>query len=416
MTQQADVRDDIDVLYVGFVLGHGGDAVQMLDLAAEVAARGLRVRIVVPDLPTTRIFAERVADLGLDCVRSPWVRADARGARQNVIHLLRLFRENRAKLYHLHTGDVCLPRLVLLAMSLLDVRPVIVTIQSPYETIKPGDARARYWAHSAASQLCRVICPSEHSYNTQLAYGLPPETLKVIHNSVNIGRFANGEPKNAREALQLDSSRKLIVFSSRLEAQKRPQDAVRAFNTVAGAYPDADLVFVGEGSLEAETDLLVESLGLAGRVHFAGYRQNVEDWLAAADVWILPTESENFSLAVLEALAAGCVVVSTVCPGNDEILVHLENSLLSQVGDTAAMGKNLDLALSDRRLAERLQSAARETARGYSLEAMVNHYAECYNESLGVPGGGNETEVHVLSAAVPANAAGGGEHADSTNE
>ena len=68
-------------------------------------------------------------------------------------------------------------------------------------------------------------------------------------------------------------------------------------------------------------------------MRLAGYQTNVADWLAAATVWLLPTERENFSVAVLEALAAGCAVLSTTCPGNDEVLTDRENRGLFPVGD-----------------------------------------------------------------------------------
>ena len=65
----------------------------------------------------------------------------------------------------------------------------------------------------------------------------------------------------------------------------------------------------------------------ADRVRLVGYQTNVPDWLAAATVWILPTERENFSVAALEAMAAGCAVASTICPGNAEVLLDGVNSL-----------------------------------------------------------------------------------------
>ena len=183
--------DEIDVLYVGFVLGHGGDAVDGR-LAADISRRGLRVRIIVPEIPTTLVAERRAKNLGVEPIRSPLVRADAHSSRQNLVHLLRMFRDNRARLYHLHTGDVCLPRLALLAMGLLDIRPVVVTTHSPYSTLGKGDARARHWAHAAARQLDRVVCPSVHSRRLQMDYGISPDKVITIRNSVDLDYYASG--------------------------------------------------------------------------------------------------------------------------------------------------------------------------------------------------------------------------------
>jgi glycosyltransferase involved in cell wall biosynthesis len=80
-------------------------------------------------------------------------------------------------------------------------------------------------------------------------------------------------------------------------------------------------------------------------------------------VWLLPTEAENFSLAVLEALAAGCAIVSTPCRGNDEVLVHDQNALLAPVGDVDALAGCLRCLLADRARRERLRDGARRTSR-----------------------------------------------------
>jgi glycosyltransferase involved in cell wall biosynthesis len=386
MTLENSKLGETDIVYVGFVLGHGGDAVQMLDLARGMSDRGLRVKIVVPEMPSTESFAERAASLGVHVVRTPYIKADAHSSRQNLLHLIRLFREHPARVYHIHTGDVCLPRLVPVALNLLQVSKVIVTVHSPYDSLTPGDARARYWAYTANRQLFRVVCPSAHSRATQLTFGLQSDKVQVIYNSVDTDRFSNGVAQNARNILGFGSERRIILFSSRLEGQKRPLEAVRAFSKIAAANPDVDLVFVGRGALEPDARALAESLGLKDRVHFAGFQQNVHDWLAAASIWILPTESENFSLAVLEALAAGCPMVTTNCPGNDEVLVNEENALMVEVGDVDAMVNGLSRILSDEAFSRGLSENARKTGERFALSRMIDQYAVCYNECLGVAG------------------------------
>jgi len=373
----------LDILYAGFVLGHGGDAIQMVELAAEIGRRGLQTRILVPELPTTLVVEERARSLGLDLVRTPWIRADATSSRQNLIHLLRAFRDNRASLYHLHTGDVCLPRLALLAIGLLDLKPVVVTTHSPYATMALRSARARHWSHASRHQLDRIICPSDHSRRLQVDYGVPPEKVMTIRNSVDLEHYAGGDAGAAYESLGIDRGRRLILFTSRLDAQKRPRDAIRSFACIAGDFPDTDLVLAGCGAEESRLRELAAAERLSDRVHFPGFQKNVPDWLAAASAWIFPTESENFSLSLLEALAAGCPIVSTECQGNDEVLVNERNALTCQVGDVSAMADGLRRILSDSALARRLSAEARETVSTYSVSHMVDRYARCYNECLG---------------------------------
>jgi glycosyltransferase involved in cell wall biosynthesis len=369
-----------DILYVGLVTGNGGDAVQMLELASGMAARGPKVRIVVPSVETTLLFAQQCRERGIPVERTSRLRVDILGARQNPLDVVQLFRSHRAGILHLHTGNDCLPRTVLLAMGLLRLPRAFVTVHSPYTSLTEGDARARAWATAAPRRFRTIICPSERSLKAQLRYGLPVELLKCIKNGVDVERFATGNGLRIRTELGLGPETPLIVFTSRLDPQKRPLDVIEAFSRVAADFPEAQLALVGTGALEQEAKIAVERAGLASRVHFPGYRTDVRDWLAAATLWTMPTESENFSIAIIEALAAGCPVLTTWCSGNDEILVDDHNALTFAVGDVNAMTQGLRRLLSSPDLRARLTSAARLTAQEYTLDRMVAAYVGCYTQ------------------------------------
>lgn len=371
-----------ELLYIGFMLGHGGDALQMLDLAAGMAARGHRVRAIVPELETSRKFPDLCQARGVLGERSPLLRADAQGARQNPLDLLRFFaRHRRAPLVHLHTGDSCLPRQALLAMGLLRYPRVFVTVHSPYSTLQPGDERARFWADAVARQCHVVACPSRRSRALQIGYGLPPERVETVPNGIDITRYRGGDPSVARKTLGVGPDTPLVVFTSRLDPQKRPGDALSAFARIAAQIPEALLVFVGRGEQEDALKAQAAQAGLGERVRFAGYQTNVPDWLAAATVWTLPTESENFSLAILEALAAGCPMVSTFCPGNDEVLEDGDNALTVGVGDVDALAAGMQRLLCDSGLRQKLREGAARTIVNYGVDQMVDRYATLYRRA-----------------------------------
>ena len=374
----------MDILYIGFCAGHGGDAVQMLELAAGMVARGKRVRIVVPANRTTVDFAERGSERGVPVERSPLLcnLSNATAFPQNLLDLIRLFRSHRAGLIHFHTADVCLQRRIPLVMGLLRLPRAFVTIQSPYDNLQPGDARANAWANAVRSHFHRVICPSGHSLQTQIRFGVPPDRVLHIPNGVDVERYHGGDGMRIRHELGLDAHVPLAVFTSRLEAQKRPMDALEGFARLKPEVPAAHLAFVGAGSLEGELRRYVATEGLADCVHFAGHRADVPDWLAAATVWLLPTETENFSLSVLEALAAGCPILSTLCPGNDEVLVVGENALIHPIGDVEALVDGLRRLISDDGMRSRLSRNARKTAEGFTMERTVERYASCYEERV----------------------------------
>ena len=121
---------------------------------------------------------------------------------------------------------------------------------------------------------------------------------------------------------------------------------------------------------------------LSDRVHVMGHREDVPDWLAASTVWMLPTERENFSLAVLEALAAGCAILSTPCSGNDEVLADGVNALVHPVGDVAVARAHLRTLLSDPELRTLLSINARATASHYGVARMAARYRAVYEAAL----------------------------------
>jgi len=371
-----------DIIFIGFVLGHGGDAAQMLELAAGMQSRGKRVKVVVPDLPTTQLFAQQGLARGVEVVRTPLIRADPVAPRQVPADLIRLFCSNPAKLLHLHTGDFCLSRTVPRVMGDLNIPPdkVVVTVHSPYDTLTPEHERAVAWAQAAGQRIRYIVCPSQHAIRTQLKYGVPERNLAHIPNGINTALFRSGDGARIRSELKIGQHEPLIVITSRLDSQKRPLDALASFERIASDIP-AHLAFVGLGSLEADLRSKIHATGLSHRVHLMGHRDDVPDWLAAATVWVLPTEAENFSLAVLEALAAGCPIVSTLCKGNNEVLVADKNALIHDVGDVDGIASALRRVLSEPDLRDRLSANAAVTSSKYGVDQMVDRYAALY-ESL----------------------------------
>jgi glycosyltransferase involved in cell wall biosynthesis len=371
-----------EVVHIGFVTGDGGDAIQIMELSGELIRRGWGTRILVPRLETTSAFIERCCAGRIPAEQSDAVRADIQGAQQDVLKLIWLFWKYRHSILHLHTGDVCLPRRVLFALGVVRPRNVVATVQSPYDHLLAGEIRSKIWSRAVNHSISKLICPSRHCYEAQLRCGTPAGRAQLIRNCVDVRKFGTGDARRALDALKLPEGTPLIVFSARMNRQKRPMDALKAFLCVESEFPELHIAFVGAGPDLAVAKEMAGNSEASSRIHFAGFRSNVQDWLAAASIWILPTESENFSLAVLEALAAGTAIVSTQCPGNDEVLVDCRNALLTSVGDVSALACAIRRLLIDEDLRRELCEEARRTADEHSLEKMADEMIQCYESVL----------------------------------
>ena len=365
----------VDILYVGFVSGHGGDAMFMLELASGMKKRGKRVEVIIPTTPQADLFLDLCREHGLTASKDMRLMDGGNGA---LWRRIGFFLRHRAPVVHLHTGDHYLSRTTLLALDAIQYRRVFVTVQNPYD-----QCRSRYWVNAAPRRLHAVICPSDHGRQTQLGYGLPSTLIRTIHNGIDAKRFQSGHPATPFTLLGLPPESRLIVCSSRLDSQKRPMDALRVFSLLAGEFPEIHLAFLGEGGLRPELEKLTLESGLTERVHFLGFQDNIPDWLAAATVWYFPTERENFSLAVLEAMAAGCPILSTRCPGNNEIFIDGQNALITDVGDLQAQTDSLRRLLLDETLRIHLGEGARRSSAEHSMERVLDQHEDCYQLAVG---------------------------------
>ncbi len=367
------------ILFVGFITGIGGDAVQMLDLAVGMRDRGQDVRIALPEVDATAGFADRCRAMNVPVERSTLLRADILGPRQDARDVVRFLHSHQADLVHFHTGNDCLPRSVLFGMAALRAPKAFVTLHGPYASLRVGGVRARTWAAFARRTFRKVICPSESSVNAQVRYGLPVELLERIPNGVDVRKYARGKrecehgpsspSRPKRRSLSLHRG---WMLRSGHSTSSKPSPRLQMSSQTS------HLVFVGSGALEDEAKRSAGRSGLLRRVHFVGYRTDVPDWLAASTVWVLPTETESFGLAIVEALAAGCPVLTTFCAGTDEYLVDDGNALLCSVGDVEAMASRLRQLLSSPALRLRLAAEGRRTAQELSIERSLERYLAAY--------------------------------------
>jgi glycosyltransferase involved in cell wall biosynthesis len=370
-----------EVVHIGYVGGTGGDAAQTFELAAGQAASGLPVTLVVPKLPRVEEMAFPYHNLpNLRLVLSPLIQFDQ--ISQNPGAVWKLLQTYRAPILHLHTGDIAIPRMTLLALEFLRGPKVIATVHNAYPEMPFGSFRARYWASAARRRLDRIVSPSQHGRQTQIDYGIPKVKTRCIYNGVETERFASGKGGVARRQLDVDDTTPLVISTARLHPQKRPLDAIDAFARIAKDSPDAQLVMVGTGPLLDQAKARVAAHDLSHRIHFVGHQFNIPDWLAAADIWITTSDAENFSISVIEAMAAGKAIVGTYCKGNDEIFAQEDNALTAPVGDIAGLADGILCLLRNPHLRERLGDTARATAERFSRAEMVRQYLDCYREVL----------------------------------
>ena len=215
------------------------------------------------------------------------------------------------------------------------------------------------------------------------------DKIRVIYNAVDRELFsAAGERGKARKRLGLSVDDTVIGTVGHFAPLKGYEDLVHAMPEIIRDIPSARFVIVGEAIYPAYSDYkrhiieLVELLGLTGRVVFAGYRDDLPVVLSTLDIFVLPSWSEGFGRANLEAMAAGLPIVSTNVGGIPEVVVDGESGILVPPHDPTALAEAIIRLAEDKNLRKKIGEAGRIRAEDFSIHKMVNGVMEAYNEII----------------------------------
>jgi len=215
--------------------------------------------------------------------------------------------------------------------------------------------------------------------------GLPATKVRVIHNGIDLGRLPAFEPARAaaRARAGLPQDRRLVAQVGRLAPQKDYPTFLAAAAQVARAVPDVDFLVVGEGGLRGELEAMARALGIAERVHFLGLRHDVPVLLGGVEVLALTSLYEGLPNVVIEAMAAGAVVVATDVGGARELVVPGETGMLvpPRDPDAAAMAM-VDLLWDEPRRLRLASAARRRIEASFSVDAMVRATSTVYLDGL----------------------------------
>ena len=273
------------------------------------------------------------------------------------------------------------------AIACLGSRLRVVSTFHGMADVRPNQGMSRAKLRVLRWSANRLVFVSEplRAYFRSPEVGLDRGGIEVIPNGIDCALFAPGRSDALRRELDLPEGARLVGAVGNIRPPKGYDDLLRAFALVRQACPEAHLAIAGHPLPGLYDDLLRlrGSLGLDGSVTFLGFRENAPAILKALDVFVLSSTDEGFSLSTVQAMATGLPVVVTRSGGPETIVDHERSGLLVPPRDPAALaGGILDLLRSPER-AERMGRAARERVlRDFSLERMVQRYAELYGRVL----------------------------------
>lgn len=204
--------------------------------------------------------------------------------------------------------------------------------------------------------------------------------IHVIPNFIDLQRFSLKPREHFKQAIA-PGDEKVLVHTSNFRKVKRTDDVIRIFKKVIETIP-CKLLMVGDGPERANAEQLARDLGVAKDVRFLGKQEAIEEILSVSDLFLIPSGSESFGLAALEAMACKVPVISTNTGGLPELNVDGVTGFLSDIGDVDNMAKQAIHILEDNDRLSTFKEAALNRAKEFEISSIMPLYEAYYQKII----------------------------------
>ena len=259
--------------------------------------------------------------------------------------------------------------------------PVVTTLHGTDITIVGKDPSFAPVVEYSIRESDGVTAVSEYLRKETLRRFDVPNEIEVIPNFIDTERFRRMNKEHFRQAL-CPNAEKVLVHVSNFRPVKRAADVVHVLHRLRSEGLEVMLLLVGDGPDRVPTEHLARDLGVHDSVRFLGKQEPVEEILSIADAFLMPSGSETFGLAALEAMACSVPVVSTDIGGLPELVVDGENGFLCPLGDIDAMTARTRQLLFDEEMHQRMALAALDRAVNHFDQNIIVPLYEAYYKSV----------------------------------
>ena len=212
-------------------------------------------------------------------------------------------------------------------------------------------------------------------------YGIEKD-IHVIPNFVDTEKYKRIECEDVCERFA-PRGEKILIHTSNFRSVKRVPDVIKIFHEVRKKVP-SKLILIGDGPERSNCEILVRELDLQKHVRFLGKQLELVPILSAADLFLMPSQSESFGLSALEAMSCGVPVISSSVGGLPELQVHGQTGYIAEIGDIDRMSRYAVELLTNGAKHKLFMEAARRRALEFEAHKIVAMYEEYYEQCLAV--------------------------------
>lgn len=258
--------------------------------------------------------------------------------------------------------------------------PVVTTLHGTDITLVGKDRTYKPVVTFSINQSDGVTAVSENLKRDTYEHFEITNDIKVIPNFIDLNRFSHKAKNHFKKAIA-PNDEKIIVHTSNFRKVKRVQDVVKIFAKVIEKIP-AKLLLAGDGPERIEVEQLCRELNLKDDVRFLGKLDAVEEILSVSDLFILPSETESFGLAALEAMACKLPVISSNAGGIPELNIDGVTGFLDEVGDVDSMAAHAIYILEDDARLQKFKENALAHAKTFDIKYIMPIYEKFYEEVI----------------------------------
>jgi len=364
---------------------YGGSGAVATELGLELARRGHDVHFISYASPfRLRGFAERVTFHEVTQLEYPLFEQSSPYALALAVKQHEVAKREQLDLMHAHYAIPHAATAWLAKQMLLDEGlslKIVTTLHGTDITLVGQDPSYYTLTKFSIEKSDAVTAVSSYLRDeTYRAFGCGQCDLRVIPNFISNADYYTPTDDSFRRKLAPKGHR-VLVHVSNFRPVKRVGDVVKIFAAARKVLP-ATLVLVGDGPDRDAAEQQVDGLGLRKDVRFLGKVENVGDVLRGADLFLLPSATESFGLAALEAMACGVPVIASAAGGIPEVVQDGKTGYLAPPGDVPAMSARALQVLQDADEHARLKQQAATRALDFSADNVVPRYEALYEEVL----------------------------------
>ncbi|MHB8206186.1 N-acetyl-alpha-D-glucosaminyl L-malate synthase BshA [Mucilaginibacter sp.] len=258
--------------------------------------------------------------------------------------------------------------------------PVVTTLHGTDITLVGKDRTFKPVVTFSINKSDGVTAVSQNLRDNTYEFFEIERDIKVIPNFIDLSRFSLKAKDHFKKAIAPEGE-KILIHTSNFRRVKRTEDVIRIFAKVIKKIP-SKLLMVGDGGERSDCEQLCRDLGVSDNVRFLGKQDAIEEILSVGDLFLMPSQSESFGLAALEAMACKVPVISSNAGGLPELNIDGVTGYLNDVGDVDGMAEKAIYMLEDEARLAQFKDNALARAKEFDLANILPQYESYYTEVL----------------------------------